>query len=204
MPETVSSVRPCGGRISRGFLPVIFAIASCVFSSSARISAGFRSVRISCDQVWLATSWPSAWRRRTVSGCLSTWFLPSRKKVACTFFSLRMSRRCGVSSPGPASKVSAMHFALRQSTGPNEPLASEAASARCEAGAVVGVEQLLSVRASAAARAAARPVPIDFVFLRKAGHSLVAERRTRRATGADYTYGVYAECIAGRGIPPTG
>jgi hypothetical protein len=64
---------------------------------------------------------------------------------------------------------------------------------------VVRIEQPLSVRVTAVTRAMANPVPIDFVFLGKAGHSLTAERRTPCALFRDYTWGVYAECIAAEG-----
>jgi hypothetical protein len=50
IPGAVSSVRPCGGRVSRSFLPVISAVASCVFSGSAPVSSGFFPVRIWCDR----------------------------------------------------------------------------------------------------------------------------------------------------------
>ncbi|GAA3003736.1 hypothetical protein JCM13580A_20380 [Streptomyces drozdowiczii] len=66
-----------------------------------------------------------------------------------------------------------MHLAFRQSTGPNDPLASDAASARAVPGAVVSIEQPLSVRVSAVTRATANPVPIDFLLLGTARHSLV-------------------------------
>ncbi|GGV78895.1 hypothetical protein GCM10015535_14370 [Streptomyces gelaticus] len=66
-------------------------------------------------------------------------------------------------------------------------MASEPASPRAEAGAVVCMEQPLSVRVRAVTRAAANPVPIDFVFLDKAGHSSVAGQGARCAAEKDYT-----------------
>jgi hypothetical protein len=80
--------------------------------------------------------------------------LPSRKKVAGTSFSLRMSSRHAEFSLGPASNVSAMHLASRQSTVPNRAGAPGAAWARAAAGAVVcRVVQPGSAKTPAASRA---------------------------------------------------
>ncbi|TXS06206.1 hypothetical protein EAO73_09050 [Streptomyces sp. col6] len=52
-------------------------------------------------------------------------------------------------------------------------MASEPASARAEPGAVVSIEHPLNVIVSAVTRATANPVPIDFLLLGTACHSLV-------------------------------
>ncbi len=163
--ETVSSVRPCGGRIRVGSEPVSLASSFWVRVSSSRISSGSISVRRGWFQVWLATSWPSFAILRTVSGYFSMCFLPSRKKVAGTSSRFSRSRRAGVSLPGPPSKVSAMHLATAQSTSPlasftrapgfPSPPASWA-RARSSAGATVpGVQEVSAVRAASARAATA-------------------------------------------------
>ncbi|WP_239009005.1 hypothetical protein [Streptomyces sp. S8] len=84
-----------------------------------------------------------------------------------------------------------MHFALRQSARPKEPLASAAASCRAEPGAVVSIEQPASASVSVATRAAADPPPSTDIFLGMADttplHSSARKSPHRRAVRGDYT-----------------
>ncbi len=90
-----------------------------------------------------------------------------------------------------------MHLALRQSTGPNSPLASEAASPRAEPGAVVSIEQALNVSVSAVTSAAANPLPGNGIFPGMTHHSSVRNSAQACECGDDYTECVYIECIVG-------
>ncbi|GHF42991.1 hypothetical protein GCM10010504_08750 [Streptomyces griseus] len=64
-------------------------------------------------------------------------------------------------------------------------MASEAASPRAEPGAVVSIEQPLSVSVSAVTSAAANPIPDNGIFLGTTHHSSV--RKSAQACGTPRT-----------------